>query len=236
MRSLDPGVSSDDLTVCFILLLNFRLQFQLHDYEYARDVDLLVNESLPAMQKIRESGKARYIGINGYPTSIYKYTHRHTHAHTHTRAHTERQGQIHRHQRIPDLYIQVQTRTHTHMHTHNHTYTRTHTHMHTHAHTHTERQSQCIGINGYPTSIYKYTYTHAHTHAHAHTHTRTHTRTHTHTRAHTDKFGFVKSIIVLFRRQEQIHRHQRINRMHIEVELMWNICYITIISYIYING
>jgi L-galactose dehydrogenase len=39
---------------------------QLHDVEFG-DFDQIVNESLPALRKLQRLGKARYIGISGYP-------------------------------------------------------------------------------------------------------------------------------------------------------------------------
>ena len=40
--------------------------FQAHDVEFG-DVDQVIHETVPAMRKIQEQGKARYIGITGYP-------------------------------------------------------------------------------------------------------------------------------------------------------------------------
>jgi L-galactose dehydrogenase len=40
--------------------------FQAHDVEFG-DVDQIIHETIPAMRKIQEQGKARYIGITGYP-------------------------------------------------------------------------------------------------------------------------------------------------------------------------
>lgn len=40
--------------------------FQVHDVEFG-DFSQIVSETLPAMRKIQEAGKARYIGITGYP-------------------------------------------------------------------------------------------------------------------------------------------------------------------------
>jgi L-galactose dehydrogenase len=43
-----------------------------HDIEF-RDMEQVVNETLPAMYKLREQGKARFIGISGLPLKIYSY-------------------------------------------------------------------------------------------------------------------------------------------------------------------
>jgi L-galactose dehydrogenase len=40
--------------------------FQAHDVEFG-DVDQIIHETVPAMRKIQKQGKARYIGITGYP-------------------------------------------------------------------------------------------------------------------------------------------------------------------------
>ena len=40
--------------------------FQAHDIEFG-NVDQVIHETIPAMRKIQEQGKARYIGITGYP-------------------------------------------------------------------------------------------------------------------------------------------------------------------------
>jgi len=45
---------------------------QVHDFEYAPNESILLNETLPALQKIKDSGKCRYIGITGYPLSNFK--------------------------------------------------------------------------------------------------------------------------------------------------------------------
>ncbi|XP_033762941.1 L-galactose dehydrogenase-like [Pecten maximus] len=45
---------------------------QAHDIEFADNIDIIINETLPALQKVKESGKARYIGITGYPTKLLK--------------------------------------------------------------------------------------------------------------------------------------------------------------------
>ncbi|XP_047047611.1 L-galactose dehydrogenase-like [Lolium rigidum] len=43
-----------------------------HDIEFT-SLDQIVNETIPALQKIKESGKARFIGITGLPLSIFAY-------------------------------------------------------------------------------------------------------------------------------------------------------------------
>ncbi|KAF2353377.1 NADP-dependent oxidoreductase domain, partial [Trinorchestia longiramus] len=43
-----------------------------HDVEFALDVNQVIDETLPAMQEMVKQGKARYIGISGYPLSTLK--------------------------------------------------------------------------------------------------------------------------------------------------------------------
>ena len=40
--------------------------FQAHDVEFG-DVEQVIRETVPAMRKLQEQGKVRYIGITGYP-------------------------------------------------------------------------------------------------------------------------------------------------------------------------
>ena len=40
---------------------------QVHDVEFAPSVDMILNETLPAVEKLRNRGLCRYIGITGYP-------------------------------------------------------------------------------------------------------------------------------------------------------------------------
>ncbi len=39
---------------------------QVHDFEFATDLDIIVNETLPALDDLKKQGKLKYIGINSY--------------------------------------------------------------------------------------------------------------------------------------------------------------------------
>lgn len=56
---LRMGVDHLDLILC-------------HDIEFV-DMQQIVDETLPALRKIRETGKVRFIGISGYPMKIFRY-------------------------------------------------------------------------------------------------------------------------------------------------------------------
>ena len=43
-----------------------------HDIEFV-ELPQIVNETLPALQKLREQGKVRFIGISGYPMHIFRW-------------------------------------------------------------------------------------------------------------------------------------------------------------------
>lgn len=45
---------------------------QVHDIEFAPNLDIVLNETLPVLQSVVKSGKARYIGVTGYPVSVLK--------------------------------------------------------------------------------------------------------------------------------------------------------------------
>jgi len=45
--------------------------FQIHDVEYG-DKQQIIAETLPAMQRLKQAGKVRFIGITGYPLHILK--------------------------------------------------------------------------------------------------------------------------------------------------------------------
>jgi len=52
------------------LQLDYVDMITLHDVEFAPSMDLLINETLPELRKIQKEGKARYIGISGYPLDV----------------------------------------------------------------------------------------------------------------------------------------------------------------------
>lgn len=39
---------------------------QVHDFEFASSLDVIANETLPALDELRKQGKVRYIGVNSY--------------------------------------------------------------------------------------------------------------------------------------------------------------------------
>jgi len=45
--------------------------FQVHDVEFG-DVDQILHETLPALRHLQQQGKARYIGITGYPPKLLR--------------------------------------------------------------------------------------------------------------------------------------------------------------------
>ncbi|CAL9129715.1 L-galactose dehydrogenase-like [Musa acuminata AAA Group] len=63
-RSIDESLARLKLDYVDIL--------HCHDIEFG-SLDQIVNETIPALQKIRETGKARFIGITGLPLEIFTY-------------------------------------------------------------------------------------------------------------------------------------------------------------------
>jgi len=44
----------------------------VHDVEFAPSVQYVINETLPALEKLKSAGKIKYIGISGYPLATLK--------------------------------------------------------------------------------------------------------------------------------------------------------------------
>ncbi|EDV30247.1 uncharacterized protein Dana_GF23185 [Drosophila ananassae] len=45
---------------------------QIHDIEFAENLDIVINETLPTLEQLVKEGKARFIGVSAYPISILK--------------------------------------------------------------------------------------------------------------------------------------------------------------------
>ena len=45
---------------------------QIHDVEFSFSLDMIINETLPALEKLQKRGLCRYIGITGYPLGPLK--------------------------------------------------------------------------------------------------------------------------------------------------------------------
>ena len=45
--------------------------FQVHDVEFG-DVQQIIHETMPALQQLKRQGKARYIGVTGYPPKLLR--------------------------------------------------------------------------------------------------------------------------------------------------------------------
>ncbi|OVA06811.1 Aldo/keto reductase [Macleaya cordata] len=63
-KSIDESLSRLKLDYVDIL--------QCHDIEFG-DLDQIVNETIPALQKLKKEGKIRYIGITGLPLEVFTY-------------------------------------------------------------------------------------------------------------------------------------------------------------------
>src|SRR5439155_5938648 len=43
-----------------------------HDIEFV-DMSQIVNETLPALRKVQQQGKVRFVGVSGYPMKLFRY-------------------------------------------------------------------------------------------------------------------------------------------------------------------
>ncbi|XP_030374395.1 L-galactose dehydrogenase [Scaptodrosophila lebanonensis] len=55
-----------------LLGLDYVDVIQIHDIEFAKDLDIVLNETLPTLEQLVKEGKAKYIGVTGYPLSVLK--------------------------------------------------------------------------------------------------------------------------------------------------------------------
>lgn len=64
LKSIDESLERLGLTYVDVI--------QVHDMEFAPNVDIIVKQTLPAMQRAKELGKVRHIGLTGYPLKIHR--------------------------------------------------------------------------------------------------------------------------------------------------------------------
>ncbi len=64
LRSVDESLAR--------LQTNYIDVIQVHDPEFAPSLDVIINETLPALEKVRQSGKARLVGVTGYPLHVQR--------------------------------------------------------------------------------------------------------------------------------------------------------------------
>ena len=67
--SFDSKISQLTLLIPWkkIFRILFRIYFSVHDVEFAPNIDIIINETLPALEKVKKAGKAKFIGVTGYP-------------------------------------------------------------------------------------------------------------------------------------------------------------------------
>merc|ERR1719336_83806 len=54
------------------LQLDYVDSMQVHDPEFAPSVDIIVSQTLPALQRLKEEGKIKYVGMTGYPLATQR--------------------------------------------------------------------------------------------------------------------------------------------------------------------
>lgn len=55
-----------------LLGLDYVDVIQIHDVEFAENLDVVLNETLPALEQLVKEGKAKFIGLSAYPLSVLK--------------------------------------------------------------------------------------------------------------------------------------------------------------------
>uniref|UniRef100_A0A1L8E136 Putative oxidoreductase n=1 Tax=Nyssomyia neivai TaxID=330878 RepID=A0A1L8E136_9DIPT len=54
------------------LQLDYIDVIQIHDVEFAPNLNIVLNEALPTLEALRDEGKVGYIGVTGYPLEVLK--------------------------------------------------------------------------------------------------------------------------------------------------------------------
>ncbi|EDW66645.1 uncharacterized protein Dvir_GJ23713 [Drosophila virilis] len=55
-----------------LLGLDYVDVIQIHDIEFAENLEIVLNETLPALEQLVKEGKAKFIGLSAYPISVLK--------------------------------------------------------------------------------------------------------------------------------------------------------------------
>ncbi|KAH8009819.1 hypothetical protein HPB51_020167 [Rhipicephalus microplus] len=53
----------------------FAIGADVHDIEFAPSIDVVINETLPALESLRQAGIIHYIGVTGYPLNTLNRSH-----------------------------------------------------------------------------------------------------------------------------------------------------------------
>lgn len=54
------------------LQLDYVDLIQIHDIEFADNLDIVINGALVALEELKKEGKVRFIGFSGYPLNVLK--------------------------------------------------------------------------------------------------------------------------------------------------------------------
>ena len=57
---------------------------QVHDPEFAPSVDVIIEQTLPALDRLKREGKIRLVGMTGYPLTLQKEIFERAHVRDHT--------------------------------------------------------------------------------------------------------------------------------------------------------
>ena len=56
----------------------------MHDPEFAPSVDVIIEQTLPALDRLKREGKIRLVGMTGYPLALQKEIFERAHVRDHT--------------------------------------------------------------------------------------------------------------------------------------------------------